>query len=108
MSRFPILSLPHITLLLSPSIPWGNSASSASPLSDKATATGDGTASDSGTNAGSGNPADVWEFTEGDLDNVGSGPAAYESDDEWSYASVRVSGYYLLYHLLKQKHFPLY
>lgn len=64
----------------------GNSASSAPPLSDKAT-----TASGTG-----GNPADVWEFTEGDLDNVGSGPAAYGSDDEWSYTSVRVSGHHLI------------
>ncbi|CAN0079544.1 unnamed protein product [Pylaiella littoralis] len=32
-------------------------------------------------------PADVWEFTEGDLDNIGRGVTSHVSDDEWSYAS---------------------
>ncbi|CAM9777856.1 unnamed protein product, partial [Ectocarpus fasciculatus] len=36
---------------------------------------------------GAKDPADVWEFTEGDLDNVGGGATTYGSDDEWSYAS---------------------
>lgn len=59
--------------------PRNGSASTAQPDSDTGAA-GDGTAKD---------PADVWEFTEGDLDNIGSGPTTYGSDDEWSYASVR-------------------
>eukprot|EP00752_Nemacystus_decipiens_P007825 g6990.t1 len=53
------------------------SASTAQPASDTAAA-GEGGARD---------PADVWEFTEGDLDNIGGGPTTYGSDDEWSYAS---------------------
>eukprot|EP00903_Cladosiphon_okamuranus_P014500 g13450.t1 len=53
------------------------SASTAHPGSDSAAA-GEGGAKD---------PADVWEFTEGDLDNIGAGATTYGSDDEWSYAS---------------------
>lgn len=42
-----------------------------------------------GEGGGARDPADVWEFTEGDLDNIGGGATTYGSDDEWSYASVR-------------------
>ncbi|CBJ26985.1 Heat shock protein 40 like protein/ DnaJ domain containing protein [Ectocarpus siliculosus] len=56
------------------------SASDANPSSGAA---GNAAAGEEGTK----DPADVWEFTEGDLDNVGGGATTYGSDDEWSYAS---------------------
>lgn len=67
---------------LSPgSITPNGSASDANPSSGAA---GNATAGEEGAK----DPADVWEFTEGDLDNVGGGATTYGSDDEWSYASV--------------------
>lgn len=35
--------------------------------------------------------ADVWEYSEGDLDNIGCGATSYGSDDDWSYAEVRLT-----------------
>lgn len=35
-----------------------------------------------------GDRTDVWEFTEDDLDNVGSAAPAHGSDDDWACASV--------------------
>lgn len=59
-----------------------HSASEASPQ------TGDATAAAAAEKMRGSGQADVWEFTEGDLDNIGSGATAYGSDDDWSYASV--------------------
>ncbi|CAN0028273.1 unnamed protein product, partial [Sphacelaria rigidula] len=48
-------------------------------------AEGDRQAGGSGV-GGENGAADVWEFTEEDLDNIGSGTNNYGSDDDWSYA----------------------
>lgn len=57
---------------------WHDSASTAQPAATS-------TVGEEGVK----DPADVWEFTEGDLDNIGRGATSHVSDDEWSYASVR-------------------
>lgn len=49
-----------------------------------------------GSSAGRKDGADVWEFTEGDLDNIGSGATNYGSDDDWSYAEVCTKDWSLL------------
>lgn len=71
-----------------------DSGSAAAPVSAAAGAEGGGATATSGATIrgggveerGKSDPADVWEFTEGDLDN--NAAAKYDSDDDWSYASV--------------------